>query len=129
VHVHHPRRRAVLWSGHLRATLLVLAFLLVLVFLEEKWDRNPVRQSSKSSCVRACLCVRAHTGERHKYLIPSNSQSPQALAGCLCLHLNVAHEVFLATLGSKSLTKGRIPRRNLTCLWGCYLQTGKPPGC
>lgn len=105
VHVHHPWGRAVLWSGHFRAALLVLALLLVLVFLEEKWDRNPVNHPSMCVFVHACVCVcvslscvsshMSGSGEWHKYLIPSNSQNPQALAGCLCLYLNVAHEAFL----------------------------------
>lgn len=102
------------------------------------FSRGKMGQKPSQSCKCVCVCVSVlarafvHTsgpGEWHEYLIPSNSQSPQALAGCRCLHLNVAHKVFLATLRSKSLTKGRIQRHNLTCLWGCYLQTGKPPGC
>lgn len=49
VHVHHPRGGAVLRRGHLRATLLILALLLVLVFLEEKMEQKP---SHPMKCVQ-----------------------------------------------------------------------------
>lgn len=53
-------------------------------------------QSIMSVCVHA-----SGPREWHEYLIPSSSQSPQALAGCLCPHMNVAHKVFCAHLGIK----------------------------
>lgn len=50
MHVHHPWGGAVLRRGHLRATLLIFAFFLVLVLLEEKMEQ-------KLSHHIVCACV------------------------------------------------------------------------
>lgn len=90
------------------------------------FSRGGKKNGTETQVSQSCRCARTSgPGEWHEYLIPSHSQSPRALAGCLCLLLNVAHKVFLVTLGSKSLAEGKILRHNLTCLWGCYLQTDK----
>lgn len=77
---------------------------------------------------QSIMSVCVHTSgprEWHEYLIASSSQSHQALAGCLCLHLNVAHKVFCVHLKVFCVHLEGIPKDNLTCLQGCHLLPGK----
>ena len=72
MHVHHSRGGAVLRGGHLRATLLIFALFLVLVFLEEK---KGTETESLNLCVCVCLCKFTHVrapvpGEWNEYFIP-----------------------------------------------------------
>lgn len=80
VHVHHPRGGAVLRRGHLRATLLIFAFFLGLVFLEETTEQKPSHY---------VVCV--HMGARPRWGWGGGMEilSCRAVLG---LHLTTSHQ-------------------------------------